>query len=67
MTLKKGQDGTRHINKKIVQLDPAQSDVHEKLAEMNEQRSRAASSTGALPIEAPPVEEPAGSDAEEKP
>jgi hypothetical protein len=37
------------INKKIVQLDPTQSDVHEKLASMNEARSRTAPHS-ALPL-----------------
>jgi hypothetical protein len=39
------------INKKIVQLDPSQSDVHEKLAAMNEQRSQTTSSTGVFDFE----------------
>ena len=38
------------INKKIVQLDPTQTDVHEKLANMNEERSRSVSSRSSLPL-----------------
>ncbi|GMR21873.1 MAG: hypothetical protein BMS9Abin37_0193 [Acidobacteriota bacterium] len=33
------------INKKILQIDPRQTDVHEKLAEMKEERSSSATST----------------------
>jgi hypothetical protein len=46
------------INKKIVQLDPTQSDVHEKLASMNEARSRT-TPRSALPlhVSSPAVEE----------
>lgn len=36
------------INKKILQLDPSQTDVHQKLAAMNEERSTEASSRAAL-------------------
>jgi tetratricopeptide (TPR) repeat protein len=36
------------INKKILQLDPTQTDVHQKLASMNEERSTEASSRDAL-------------------
>jgi hypothetical protein len=36
------------INKKILQLDPSQTDVHQKLASMNEERSTEASSRAAL-------------------
>ncbi len=48
------------INKKIVQLDPSQTDVHEKLAVMNEQRSQMTSSTGVfgVGVTAPPMAEP---------
>lgn len=53
------------INKKIVRLDPSQSDVLEKLAAMNEQRSQTTSSTGIFNVEvtppapeSPQVEEP---------
>lgn len=38
------------VNKKIVQLDPSQVDVHSKLASMNEERSRSAAK---LPLQAP--------------
>ena len=36
------------INKKILQLDPTQTDVHQKLASMNEERSTETSSRAAL-------------------
>ncbi len=36
------------INKKILQLDPSQTDVHQKLASMNEERSTETSSRAAL-------------------
>jgi hypothetical protein len=36
------------INKKILQLDPSQTDVHQKLATMNEERSTETSSRAAL-------------------
>jgi hypothetical protein len=36
------------INKKILQLDPTQTDVHQKLASMNEERSTESSSRAAL-------------------
>jgi hypothetical protein len=36
------------INKKILQLDPNQTDVHEKLAEMNEERSSAEKRSSSL-------------------
>jgi cAMP-dependent protein kinase regulator len=36
------------INKKILQLDPSQSDLHQKLASMNEERSGAPASRTAL-------------------
>ncbi len=36
------------INKKILQLDPSQTDVHQKLASMNEERSTESSSRAAL-------------------
>jgi Cyclic nucleotide-binding domain len=36
------------INKKILQLDPTQTDVHQKLAEMNEERSTDGASRPAL-------------------
>jgi hypothetical protein len=36
------------INKKILQLDPSQTDVHQKLATMNEERSTESSSRAAL-------------------
>jgi hypothetical protein len=36
------------INKKILQLDPTQTDVHHKLAEMNEERSSVGTSRPAL-------------------
>lgn len=44
------------INKKIVQLDPGQSDVHEKLAAMNEERSKHVSRPRISPriLEEPP-------------
>lgn len=38
------------INKKIVQLDPKQTDVHEKLAAMNAERSKSESSRSSLPL-----------------
>jgi Cyclic nucleotide-binding domain len=36
------------INKKVLQLDPSQTDVHQKLAAMNEERSTETSSRAAL-------------------
>jgi hypothetical protein len=46
------------ISKKIVQLDPTQSDVHQKLAQMNEERSKG-TAAAAIPLQAAPVSEDA--------
>jgi hypothetical protein len=46
------------VNKKIVQLDPTQVDVHSKLASMNEERSRAAERLPLQPPSSAPLRPP---------
>jgi hypothetical protein len=55
------------ISKKIVQLDPSQSDVHQKLAAMNEERSRAANAKTLLPLQMAPQASPPEAAVEEQP